>query len=202
MSATGSSGTTFDGRTALVVVDVQNDFCHPAGSLYVAGGDEIVEPINAMKRAAAAAGAVVVLTQDWHPESTPHFRPEGSWPVHCVHRTWGAELAADLDPDADVVLRKGTGGEDGYSGFTMRDPVSGEEIPTGLGGLLRERGVERVVVVGLATDVCVAATAADAARLGFDTVVVWELTRPVDPSDPAVEGVRRDLRGQGVRLVG
>jgi nicotinamidase/pyrazinamidase len=198
-----SDGPTvrFDARTALVVVDVQNDFAHPDGSLYVAGGDEVVEPINALSRAAASGDAVVVLTQDWHPPSTPHFEPDGDWPVHCVRGTWGARLADGLDPSADAIVRKGTRGEDGYSAFTMRDPVSGEEVATGLGGLLRERRVESVVVVGLATDVCVAATAGDAARLGFDTRVVWPATRPVDTSPAAAERVRAELRAQGVRIV-
>ena len=202
MAADSATEVDLDARTALVVVDVQNDFGHPDGSLYVAGGEDIVGPINDLKRRAAAAGSVVVLTQDWHPESTPHFRPEGSWPVHCVRGTWGAELVDDLDRGADAIVRKGTGGEDGYSGFTTRDPVSGEERPTGLGGLLRERGIGSVVVVGIATDVCVAATATDAAQLGFDAVVVWPLTRPVDASEESARRVRRELQQQGVRITG
>jgi nicotinamidase/pyrazinamidase len=192
----------FDARTALVVVDVQNDFADPNGSLFVHGADEIVDLINQAKQAARAKGSVVVLTQDWHPETTPHFQPEGPWPVHCVGGTWGAELVPTLDRHADAVVRKGTGGEDGYSAFTMRDPTTGEDAPTGLAGLLRERGVETAVIVGIAGDVCVAATAEDAARLGFDTVVLWEATRSVDPAPTAVATVIDRLRAQQVDVVG
>lgn len=186
--------------TALIVVDMQNDFAHPEGSLFVAGGDTIVECINELSAAAVADDAVVVLTQDWHPESTPHFEPEGRWPVHCVGGTWGAELVTGLDPRADAVIRKGTGGEDGYSAFTVRDPVDDRMSPTGLGGLLRERGVEQVVVVGLAADVCVAATAQDAAESGFDTTVIWDATRAVDASPDAIEGIVDRLRSGGVTV--
>jgi len=157
--------------TALLVVDVQNDFADPKGSLSVQGGTDIVPIVNDAIVAAKSAGALVVFTQDWHPESTPHFQKDGGiWPVHCLADSWGAELHPDLhaDPDAPRV-RKGTNGEDGYSGFTMRDPVTGETKPTELEGLLREKGVNQVVVCGLATDYCVNATALDAIRLGFET---------------------------------
>jgi len=177
----------YDSRTALVVVDLQNDFADPAGSLSVSGGDAIVPVVNAEIEAAQKAGALVARTQDWHPPSTPHFQKDGGiWPVHCVHDTWGAELHPGLVADGPVV-RKGANGEDGYSGFTMRDPVSGETIPTELEALLRERGVERVVVCGLATDYCVKATALDAIRLGFETSVLAEAIRAVDlqPGDGA-----------------
>jgi nicotinamidase/pyrazinamidase len=159
----------FDSRTALVVVDLQNDFADPVGSLSVAGGDEIVARVNDAVGEAVEAGAVVVATQDWHPESTPHFEKDGGiWPVHCVADSWGAELHPAFELPADAPrIRKGANGEDGYSGFTMRDPVTGEEIPTELEALLRERDVERVIVCGLATDYCVNATALDAVRLGF-----------------------------------
>ena len=160
----------YDERTALVVVDLQNDFADPAGSLSVAGADQLVPVINQAVRDALDAGAAVVATQDWHPESTPHFAKDGGvWPVHCVAGTWGAELAPGFELPADAPrVRKGTNGEDGYSGFTMRDPESAEETPTELEDMLRERGIERVVVCGLATDYCVLATALDAVRLGFE----------------------------------
>lgn len=155
-----------------MVVDVQNDFADPSGSLSVPGGEQVVEVVNHEVGRATAAGALVVYTQDWHPESTPHFAKDGGpWPVHCVAGTWGAELHPALLVAGDSV-RKGSNGEDGYSGFTMRDPASGREIPTELEGLLRDRGVERVVVCGLATDYCVKATALDAQRLGFETTVL------------------------------
>jgi nicotinamidase/pyrazinamidase len=170
----------YDSRTALVVVDLQNDFADPAGSLSVSGGEAIVPVVNAQIGTARAAGALIVRTQDWHPPSTPHFQKDGGiWPVHCVRDTWGAELHPGLVADGPVV-RKGANGEDGYSGFTMRDPLSGATIPTELEALLRERRVERVVVCGLATDYCVKATALDAAQLGFETSVVADAIRAVD----------------------
>jgi nicotinamidase/pyrazinamidase len=170
----------YDASSALIVVDVQNDFADPAGSLSVRGGLEVVATANAEIAAAQAAGALVVYTQDWHPPDTPHFAKDGGvWPVHCVRDTWGAELAPGLAL-AGPIVRKGVGGEDGYSGFTVRDPQSGLESPTELADLLREAGVTRVVVVGLATDYCVKETAADAARLGFTTSVLRDAVRAVD----------------------
>ncbi|MCB0968146.1 MAG: isochorismatase family protein [Ilumatobacter sp.] len=175
-----TAATDYDTRTALVVVDVQNDFADPDGSLFVRGGDAVVDLVNDEIERARAAGAFVVYTQDWHPPETPHFVTDGgTWPVHCVRDTWGAELHPSLTVDGPVV-RKGTGGEDGYSGFSMQDPDSGEVSPTGLDDLLRERDIERVVAVGLALDVCVKATALDAIDLGYDTSVVVDATAPVD----------------------
>jgi nicotinamidase/pyrazinamidase len=131
-------GVDYDERSALVVVDVQNDFADPNGSLYVRGGEEVVLAANREIERAKEAGALVVYTQDWHPETTPHFEKDGGiWPVHCVRDTWGAELHPDLKIQGEIV-RKGTGGEDGYSGFTVRDPSSGDEAPTALEGMLRE----------------------------------------------------------------
>jgi len=175
----------FDERTALVVVDVQNDFADPAGGLYVNGGDRIVSAINELIDSALGAGAAVVYTQDWHPETTPHFEKDGGiWPVHCVADSWGAQLHPDLRVEGPVI-RKGTGGEDGYSGFTARDVTTGQDKPTDLRGVLEERGVTRVVVAGLAQDVCVKETALDARRLGYDTVVPLAATRAVnmEPGD-------------------
>ena len=150
----------YDPRTALIVIDVQNDFADPAGSLSVAGGDTIVPYINGQIAAALAVGALVVYTQDWHPPSTPHFAKDGGrWPVHCVAGTWGAAFHPSLDAGAGPSVRKGVNGEDGYSGFTARDPPTGATVPTELDGLLRGRGIRRVVVGGLATDYCVRATA-------------------------------------------
>lgn len=167
---------------ALIIVDVQNDFADSTGSLSVAGGDAIVPAVSREVGAASAAGAIVVATQDWHPESTPHFAKDGGpWPVHCVAGTWGAELHPDLAlPDGAPRVRKGANGEDGYSAFTMRDPVSGETIATELEALLHDAGVGRVVVVGLATDYCVKATALDAVRLGFATEVLTDAIAAVD----------------------
>jgi nicotinamidase/pyrazinamidase len=191
----------YDDRTALVVVDVQNDFADPGGSLYVRGGEEVIEVINAEIARARQAGALVVYTQDWHPPSTPHFAKDGGvWPVHCVMDTWGAELHPALEVDGPIV-RKGSHGEDGYSGFTMRDPVSGEETDTELGGLLTERGIHRVVVVGLATDYCVKETAIDAARRGFDTVVLSAGIRAVELEPGDAERAVEAMRHAGAKVL-
>jgi nicotinamidase/pyrazinamidase len=172
--------TRYDASTALIVVDVQNDFADPRGSLAVSGGIHVAERCSAEAWRASQAGGFVVYTQDWHPPSTPHFAKDGGiWPVHCVAGTWGAEFHPALEVVGPSV-RKGANGEDGYSGFTMRDPVSGETIPTELEELLRERGIERVVVCGLATDYCVNATALDARRLGFATEVLGDAVAAVN----------------------
>jgi nicotinamidase/pyrazinamidase len=170
----------YDATTALLVVDVQNDFADPKGSLYVRGGEDVVPVANREIEQARAARAYVVYTQDWHPESTPHFEKDGGiWPVHCVQDTWGAAFHPDLVVEGDVV-QKGTGGEDGYSGFTVRDPESGDTQRTKLEGLLRDHGVERLVILGLATDYCVKDTSLDARELGFDVEVIGEGIRAVD----------------------
>ncbi len=171
---------TFDPATALVVVDVQNDFADPSGSLFVQGGDGILPAVNRAVDAALAGGAVLVYTQDWHPPSTPHFAKDGGvWPVHCVAGTWGAELHPALRV-AGRSVRKGANGEDGYSGFTMRDPLTGEDTPTDLEVHLRDRRVHRVVVCGLATDYCVRGTALDAIRLGFGVEILADAIAAVD----------------------
>jgi nicotinamidase/pyrazinamidase len=190
----------YDERTALVVVDLQNDFADPAGGLSVAGGDAIVPTVNGELAMAASAGATIVFTQDWHPPSTPHFAKDGGiWPVHCVADTWGAELHPAVTlPDDAVRVRKGADGEDGYSGFTMRDPVTDETVPTELEALLREAGVERVVVVGLATDYCVKATALDARRLDFDTALLTDAVAAVDLAPGDGERALDEMRDAGV----
>jgi len=175
--------------TALIIVDVQNDFADPAGGLYVARGHRIIPTVNAEIEMARNNGAIVVATQDWHPEVTPHFAKDGGiWPVHCVADTWGAELHPDLAlPDDAPRVRKGVNGEDGYSGFTTRDPETGDTTPTELERLLRNAGIGRVVVVGLATDYCINATALDAKRLGFETAVLTDAIAAVNlkPADGA-----------------
>jgi nicotinamidase/pyrazinamidase len=192
----------YDAATALVVVDVQNDFADPAGSLSVAGGDAVIPTINAEIARAAEGGSITVFTQDWHPESTPHFAKDGGiWPVHCVAETWGAFLHPDLAvPDGAPRIRKGVNGEDGYSGFTMRDATTGEEIPTELDGLLRDRAVERVVVVGLATDYCVKATALDAVRLGYETHLLTDAIAAVDLAPGDGELALDEMAAAGVGL--
>lgn len=171
----------YDAGTALLAVDVQNDFADPAGGLAVAGAEAILPVLNAEIAAARAAGAFVAYTQDWHPPATPHFaRDGGTWPVHCVGGTWGAELHPGLVADAGPSVRKGANGEDGYSGFTMRDPLTGATVPTELDGLLRSRGIRRIVIGGLATDYCVRATVLDALALGYETGVLVDAVRPVE----------------------
>ena len=194
--------TRYDERTALVVVDLQNDFADPAGSLSVSGGEADVPRVNEALAEARDAGALVVATQDWHPESTPHFAKDGgTWPVHCVAETWGAQLHPALDLPADAPrVRKGSNGEDGYSGFTMRDPASGEETPTELERILREHGAERVVVCGLATDYCVRAAALDAVRLGFEVTLLADAVAAVNLQPEDGERAIAELQEAGVDL--
>ena len=192
----------YHATTALGVVDLQNDFADPAGGLSVAGGDAIVPVVNREIAMATATGATVAFTQDWHPETTPHFAKDGGiWPVHCVADTWGAELHPGVTvPEVAVRVRKGSNGEDGYSGFTTRDPTTGETAPTELESLLRDRGISRVVVVGLATDYCVKATALDAARLGFDTALLTDAVAAVDLAPGDGDRAIEEMQAAGVQL--
>jgi nicotinamidase/pyrazinamidase len=191
---------SYDDRTALIVVDVQNDFADPEGSLYVRQGEQVVSMANQEIGRAVPMGSQIVFTQDWHPQHTPHFQSDGGiWPVHCVQGTWGAQFHPGLDVRGEIV-RKGSGGEDGYSGFTMRDPGSAEERDTRLEGLLRGWGIERVVVVGLATDYCVKETALDAVRRGFQATVVREAIRAVDLQPGDGERAVEELRQAGARV--
>ena len=187
---------------ALVVVDMQNDFADPRGSLTVAGAEAIVPVVNRQVVQALANKALVVFSQDWHPEHTPHFERDGGiWPVHCVADTWGAEFCAGLDcPPGSPLVRKGTNGEDGYSAFTMRDPDTGDTIPTPLETLLHEAGVDTVVVVGLATDYCVKATALDALGLGHHTTVITDGVAAVNVRPGDGERALADLEAAGVVL--
>jgi nicotinamidase/pyrazinamidase len=177
-------------ESCLIVIDVQNDFC-PGGALAVPGGDEILPLVNRL----IGAFEHVILTQDWHPAGHSSFasshagqQPFGSvkmaygdqtlWPDHCVQGTQGAEFHRDLAwTKAELVIRKGfRKGIDSYSAFYENDRTT----PTGLAGYLRERGFTKLVLVGLATDFCVAYSALDAARLGFDTTVVRDACRAID----------------------
>ncbi|MDQ6617544.1 MAG: isochorismatase family protein [Actinomycetota bacterium] len=194
------SAQQYDRSTALLVVDVQNDFADPAGSLYVSGGEQIPAIVNAEIAAAVDAGSLVVHTQDWHPTQTPHFERDGGvWPVHCVAGTWGAELHPELRV-AGPRVQKGTGGEDGYSGFTIQDPRTGERHATGLEELLRERGIATVVIVGLATDYCVKETALDAVAKGFQTFVLRRGIRAVDLAQGDGDRAIRQMSHAGVQI--
>lgn len=189
----------YDTTTALLVVDMQNDFADPGGNLYVTGGENVIEFVNTQVDAARSGGATVVYSQDWHPESTPHFQKDGGiWPVHCVADTDGAAFHSDLEVIDDAIfIKKGIGGEDGYSAFHLRDPVTGEESSTGLAEKLE--GIERVAVVGLALDYCVKETALDAAKR-FDTTLLADGTRPVNLSTGDGARAVAEMVGAGVRI--
>jgi len=173
------------GKRALIVVDVQNDFC-PGGALAVERGDEVVEPLNRLIEEFLGRGEPVYKSRDWHPSQTKHFAAYGgTWPVHCVQGTRGAEFHEDLLDDPRVrVVSKGLGDEDNYSAFDG----------TTLAEDLRREGVREVWVGGLATDYCVKNTALDALRNGFTVTVDSTATRGVDvepgDSEHALEQVR------------
>lgn len=193
---------SYDPTTALLVVDMQNDFADPAGSLYVAGGEDVVEPVNQEIEWASRSGAAIVYTQDWHPPTTPHFAKDGGvWPVHCLADSWGAQFHPSLRiVDGADVVRKGQGGEDGYSAFSVREPTTGEHADTGLEEILRARGVRNVVIVGLATDYCVKETGLDAIRLGFGATVVTDAIGAVDLNPGDGTRALETIRAAGVKL--
>lgn len=200
--------------TALLVVDIQYDFL-PGGSLAVGCGDAILEPLCALVE--SGRFPLIVATQDWHPPGHVSFasshpdhrpfdvidlygRPQTLWPDHCVQGSPGARLHDDLPlgPVA-AVIRKGMDPEvDSYSAFRNNWDRDGRRLPTGLAGLLRERGVEEVWVAGLARDFCVLWSAEDAADEGFAVHLLWDLTRPVDPGSN--DRVRAALGARGVRI--
>ncbi len=186
---------------ALIVVDVQNDFADPKGSLSVAGGADVIPVINLEIELARANGGMVVCTQDWHPEHTPHFAKDGGiWPAHCVGDTWGAELHPALAAAQAPIVRKGANGEDGYSGFTMRHPQTGELVSTPLDALLREAGITDVVVTGLATDYCVKATALDAVQLGYETTLLTDAIAAVNLQPGDGDAALAEVEQAGVHL--
>ncbi len=186
---------------ALIVVDMQHDFGDPAGSLYVRGAEDILAPITAAIAAAKAAGGLVVYTQDWHPTETPHFADFGGlWPVHCVIGSAGAEFLPDLPVDGPVV-RKGSGPEDGYSGFSVLHLPSGQNRETELSAILDENGIMAITIVGLAGDWCVRSTAIDGVRLGYRVTVPLALTRFVELNPGDTESAVAQMREAGVTLI-
>ena len=193
---------TYDANTALLVVDVQNDFADPNGSLYVRQGELIVPIVDAEIGRARRAGAFVVYTQDWHPPDTPHFEKDGGiWPVHCVWETWGAAFHPGLDVIDDCVVRKGADGKDGYSGFSVRDPLSGEREDTVLHEMLQAHGAQRLVVCGLATDYCVVETVVDARMQAYPVQVLASAIRAVDLSPGDGDRAVARMRDAGAELV-
>lgn len=192
---------TYTPSTALVVVDVQHDFADPAGSLYVRGGEEIIEPLAQEIASAQQAGATIVYTQDWHPETTPHFAKDGGiWPVHCVIDSTGADFAPGL-PLVGPVVRKGSGREDGYSGFSVKDLDTGAVRGTELSTHLDESGIMSIIVVGLAGDWCVKETAIDGVKLGYDVTVPLALTRFVELKPGDTEAAVAAMKAAGVTVV-
>lgn len=196
---------------ALIVIDVQNDFC-PQGALAVADGAAIIPMINAMMD----DFSTVVFTQDWHPANHSSFAsnhpgaiaysmiempygPQVLWPVHCVQKTAGAEFHADLRTDAaQLIIRKGFRSRiDSYSAFFENDRATS----TGLDGYLRGRGIDAVTLVGLATDFCVAYSAMDAARLGYSVRVIEQACRAIDLNG-SLARAQADMRAAGVVWVG
>jgi nicotinamidase/pyrazinamidase len=194
---------------ALIVIDVQNDFC-PGGALAVAEGDQIINRINGLM----GDFATVVLTQDWHPAThasfaanhpgaapfslvTMPYGPQVLWPTHCVQGTTGAEFHRDLHTNpAQLIVRKGFRPEiDSYSAFFENDHTTA----TGLEGYLRSRRVTAVTLVGLATDYCVAYSALDAARLGFNATVLEGACRAIDLNGSLAEA-REKMHAAGVAL--
>jgi len=191
----------YDSETALLVVDVQNDFADPAGSLYVNDGEQVIPVANEQVERATSAGSYVVYSQDWHPASTPHFQSEGGpWPVHCVRDSWGSSFHPDLRVEGDAV-HKGDQGGDGYSAFSERDLSSGETEPTMLQRLLREHGVQRLVICGLATDYCVVETVEDARGLGYDVEVLRYGIRAVDRATGDGERAIQRMLDAGAEVV-
>ena len=194
---------------ALIVIDVQNDFC-PGGALAVADGDAILPGINQLMSDFGA----VILTQDWHPANHLSFAanhpgaapfsltqmpygPQVLWPSHCVQGSHGAAFHHDLHIDrADLILRKGfRPAIDSYSAFFEND----RSTPTGLDGYLRSRGIRDLVLTGLATDFCVAFSALDAARLGYGVTVRLDLCRAID-LDGSLARMTAEMTAAGIRL--
>ncbi len=177
---------------ALIIVDVQNDFC-PGGKLAVAHGDEVVAPLNKLAAEFLARNELVVKSRDWHPARTKHFTSYGgTWPVHCVQRTRGAEFHPQLIKDTRIkVVSKGLGDEDNYSAFDGTD----------LSELLRERGVTHVYVGGLATDYCVKQTVLDAIKEGFQVTAITDAMRAVNMQPGDDTRAINEMRRAGAEIV-
>lgn len=183
-----------ENKKALIVVDVQNDFC-PGGSLAVADGDEVVAPLNQLMKEFLDRGEPVYKTRDWHPPQTNHFAAYGGvWPFHCVQNTPGAEFHPDLldDPRITVISKGIDDKADGYSGFDG----------THLGELLREEGVSEIWVGGLATDYCVKQTVIDGVRQGFKVKALADTMRAVNVNPDDGANAVEQMKAVGAEIVG
>ena len=188
-----SNGRESNGsERALIVVDVQNDFC-PGGSLAVAHGDEVVPPLNNLIQEFLERGEPVFKTRDWHPATTKHFQAYGgTWPIHCVQNTVGAEFHPDLLDDKHIrIISKGLGDEDCYSGFDGTD----------LALQLERLGVKEIWVGGLATDYCVKQTVLDGLKEGFRVKALVKAMRPVELQPGDGERALSDMRDAGAEIV-
>ena len=179
-------------KQALIVVDVQNDFC-PGGALAVAHGDEVVEPLNELIDEFLERGDPVYKSRDWHPPTTKHFEKYGgTWPVHCVQNTKGAEFHPALRDDPRInVISKGLGDTDCYSAFDETD----------LAEQLRKQGVKEVLVGGLATDYCVKSTVIDAIKNGFDVKALQDAMRGVELQPGDSDRAIQEMRAAGAQIV-
>ena len=179
-------------KQALIVVDLQNDFC-PGGTLAVAQGDEVVEPLNRLIDEFLAKGAPVFKTRDWHPPTTKHFAKfGGTWPVHCVQNTKGAQFHPQLKDDPRIhIISKGLGDTDCYSGFDETD----------LDEQLRQNGVEEVLVGGLTTDYCVKNTVLDALKNGYRVKALEDAIRAVDLQPGDGDRAIEEMRAAGAEVV-
>lgn len=183
---------TGDKKRALIVVDVQNDFC-PGGALAVAHGDEVIAPLNYLIDEFLKAGEPVYESRDWHPDTTKHFAAYGgTWPVHCVQNTKGAAFHSQLNQDPRIeVVSKGLGDKDCYSAFDETD----------LAAKLKQQGITEVWVGGLATDYCVKNTVLDALKNGFEVKAVENAMRPVDLKPGDGERALAEMRDAGADIV-
>jgi nicotinamidase/pyrazinamidase len=183
---------TSNTKQALIVVDVQNDFC-PGGTLAVPHGDEVVAPLNQLIDEFLERGDPVYKSRDWHPRTTKHFAAYGgTWPVHCVQNTRGAQFHSALRDDPRItVISKGMGETDGYSAFDE----------TELGADLNKAGIQELVVGGLATDYCVKNTVLDALGRGFKVKAVEDAMRPVELQPGDGERAIEEMRAAGAEIV-
>ena len=183
---------------ALILVDVQNDFC-PGGALAVQNGDDVVPVLNRYIEKFLSAGLPIFATRDWHPAKTSHFKAYGGvWPVHCVQGTHGAEFHPDLKITKEIIIVSAgmASDEDGYSGFQGRDNAG-----TALAVLLRARSVDRILVGGLATDYCVKHTVLDGIRQGFQAVLIADAVRGVNLNPEDSERAIEEMSAAGAVVV-